>query len=297
VRVLIYQNPDAGHEPSLPQALVDKLQRAGHEVEWRSIKEHRLDDSTIRTFDLIVAAGGDGSVGRTARQLVGGNVPIAVLPMGTANNLASILDAGKHDLADRITEWSIVPFDAGTVEWGDGRDWFFEGFGIGAFAETAARLTALDKAGPTEDTREAELARDIMALRDRSREQTPLECEVHLDGTVVSAPLVMLEVLNIGLIGPQLEFAAGVDPSDGALDVVLVDEAQGGKLTEYLEARAAGRDPGPPFAATRAREVRVKLPSGVSAHIDGKSVTLPSPADIMLGIQHHAVRFLGGTSG
>jgi diacylglycerol kinase (ATP) len=297
VRVLIYQNPDAGHEPSLPQALVHKLQRAGHEVEWKSIKENRLGDATVGSFDLVVAAGGDGSVGRTARQLVGGRVPIAVLPLGTANNLASILDAGKHDLADRIAAWAIVPFDAGTVAWGDERDWFFEGFGIGAFAETAARLTALDRTGPTEDTREAELARDIMALRDRSRQQTPLECELHLDGKVVTAPLLMLEVLNIGLLGPKVELAPGVDPSDGALDVVLVDQDQRAKLTAYLEALSAGHDPGPPFAATRARQVRVKLPSEVCAHIDGKSVTLPSPVDIRLGIQHHAVRFLGGTPG
>jgi diacylglycerol kinase (ATP) len=297
VRVLIYQNPDAGHEPSLPQALVHKLQRAGHSVEWRSIKEHRLSDPAIGDFDLVVAAGGDGSVGRTARQLVGGHVPIAVLPMGTANNLASILDAGKHDLADRITEWAIVPFDAGTVEWGDERDWFFEGFGIGAFAETAAKLTALDRTGPTEDSREAELTRDILALRDRSRAQTPLDCEVHLDGKVVSARLIMLEVLNIGLLGPKVELAPGVDPSDGSLDVVLIDEAKRGKLTVYLEARAAGHDPGPPFAATRAHQVHVKLASNVCAHIDGKSVTVPSPVDIRLGIQHHAVRFLGGTPG
>jgi diacylglycerol kinase (ATP) len=297
VRILIYQNPDAGHERGLPQPLVHKLQRAGHQVEWRSIKEHRLDDPTMGTFDLIVAAGGDGSVGRTARQLVGTTVPIAVLPLGTANNLASILDAGKHDLADRIAEWAIVPFDAGTVEWADERAWFFEGFGIGAFAETAAMLTALDKAGESEDTRAEELARDIAALRDRSRVQTPLPSEVHLDGKVVRARLIMLEVLNIGLVGPKVELAPGVDPSDGALDVVLVDEAHRGMLVEYFEARTAGRDPVPPFLSMRAREVQVKVSSGVCAHIDGKTVDVPPLTVFKLGIQPHAVRFLGGTSG
>jgi diacylglycerol kinase family enzyme len=298
VRILIYQNPDAGHERGLPHALVERLQRAGHEVAWRNSKEDRLNDPTVGAFDLIVAAGGDGSVGRTARQLVGGTVPIAVLPLGTANNLASILDAGKHDLADRITEWAIVPFDAGTADWASGEpEWFFEGFGIGAFAETAARLTKLARSGSTEVNREAELARDIAALRDQARDQPPIDTEVHMDDRVIYARLLMLEALNIGLIGPKVELASGVDPSDGALDVVLVDEGQRGTLVAYLEALAAGREPEPPFTATRTRDVRVRVPSGACAHVDGRSVDLPAPAEVRLGVQPHAVRFLGGTSG
>jgi diacylglycerol kinase family enzyme len=272
------------------------LQRAGHQVEWKNIKEHQLDDSPADRYDLIVAAGGDGSIGRAARQLVGSTIPIAVLPLGTANNLASILDAGKHDLADRITEWAIVPFDAGTIEWGTERDWFFEAFGIGAFAETAAKLTAMAQAGAEEQSREAELARDIAALVDRSRTQPVLESQVYLDDRIVDTPLLMLEVLNIGMIGPKVALAPGVDPSDGVLDVILVDESQRGRLTDYLQAKAANHHPDPPFEAVRARDIRVTLPSGACAHIDGRSVDLPSASEVRLRVRPHAVRFLGGTS-
>ena len=216
----------------LPEELVDRLQRAGHDVEWINLKSRPLNDPEIGKFDLVVAAGGDGSVGRTARQLVGSTVPIAVLPLGTANNLALILDAGKHDLLDRIAEWSIVPFDAGTIEFDGNRDWFFEGFGVGAFAETAAALTAQDRAGSGESSREAELARDVAALCERSRTQTPFEAEVHVNGQVIYASLVMLEVLNIGRLGPNVELAPDVDPADGLLDVVLVEESQRERVDE-----------------------------------------------------------------
>ena len=219
-----------------------------------------MNDPEIGKFDLVVAAGGDGSVGRTARQLVGGTVPIAVLPLGTANNLALILDAGKHDLLDRIAEWSIVPFDAGTIEFDRNRDWFFEGFGVGAFAETAAALTAQDRAGSGESSREAELARDVAALCERSRTQTPFEAEVHVNGQVIYASLLMLEVLNIGRLGPNVELAPDVDPADGLLDVVLVEESQRELLTTFLAETAAGRrvaaSVSRPFAGT---QVRVKL--------------------------------------
>jgi diacylglycerol kinase (ATP) len=296
VRILICQNPDAGHERVLPEELVDRLQRAGHEVDWINLKSRRLNDPGIGKFDLVVAAGGDGSVGRTARQLLGSAVPIAVLPLGTANNLALILDAGKHDLLARIDEWSIVPFDAGTIEFDRNRDWFFEGFGIGAFAETAAALTAQDRNGSGESSREAELARDIAALCERSRKQTPFEAEVHVDGKVIYASLLMLEVLNIGRLGPNVELAPGVDPADGFLDVVLVEESRRDLLTKFLAETADGRSVGPPFTAVRGSEIRVKLQSAVVAHIDGKTSELPAAAEVNLGIQRHAVRFLGGSS-
>ena len=296
MRILICQNPDAGHERVLPEELVDRLQRAGHDVEWINLKSRPLNDPELGKFDLVVAAGGDGSVGRTARQLVGTTVPIAVLPLGTANNLALILDAGKHDLLDRIAEWSIVPFDAGTIEFDGNRDWFFEGFGVGAFAETAAALTAQDRAGSGESSREAELARDVAALCERSRTQTPFEAEVHVDGQVIYASLVMLEVLNIGRLGPNVELAPDVDPADGLLDVVLVEESQRELLTKFLAKTEAGRRVAPPFTAVRANEIRVKLPSGLVAHIDGKTLELPSSVAVNLGIQRHAVRFLGGSS-
>jgi diacylglycerol kinase family enzyme len=296
VRILICQNPDAGHERVLPEELVDRLQRAGHDVDWIDLKSRPLNDPEIGELDLVVAAGGDGSVGRIARQLVGTAVPIAVLPLGTANNLALILDAGKHDLLDRIAEWSIVPFDAGTIEFDRNGDWFFEGFGVGAFAETAAALTAKDRAGSGESSREAELARDIAALCERSRAQTPFDAEVHVNGKVIYASLLMLEVLNIGRLGPHVELAPDVDPADGLLDVVLVEESQRELLTKFLAKTEAGRRVAPPFTAVRGNEIRVKLPSGLVAHIDGKTSELPSSVDVNLGIERHAVRFLGGSS-
>jgi diacylglycerol kinase family enzyme len=279
----------------LPQDLVERLQRAGHDVDWTSLKHHRLSDPEVRAFDLVVAAGGDGSVGRTARQLVGSTVPIAVLPLGTANNLASILDAGKHDLVDRIEEWSVVPFDAGTVEIHGKRQWFFEGFGIGSFAEAAAKLTEQDRAGAEHESREAELARDLSALHEQLRTQPPIEAEVHVDGRVTYSSFLMLEVLNIGMIGPNVELAAGVDPSDGFLDVVLIDESEGKRVTKYLEGFKNSERPAPPLTAIHAREIRIKLASSALAHLDGETMELPSPSDIRLGVQPHAVRFLGGS--
>jgi diacylglycerol kinase (ATP) len=294
VRILIYQNPDAGHESPRPDTLIESLQREGHDVEWRHIKEHRLSDPGTGPLDLVVAVGGDGSVGRTARQLVGGELPIAVLPMGTANNLAAVLDAGAHDLGERIAAWKIVSFDAGTLSGCGAEECFFEAVGLGVFADTAARLTDLARRGDAQPSREAELTRDLAALTDAARESAAREVEVFLEGKTIHARLLMLEILNIGRIGPGVELTAGVDPSDGWLEVVLVEEGHRDQLVAYLEALQAGAEAAPPFASLRSRSVRVRMGESVCLHIDGRSENLAAPVDLTVGIRPHAVRFLGG---
>jgi diacylglycerol kinase family enzyme len=295
VRILIYQNPDAGHERPRPDALIESLQREGHEVEWRHIKKHRLSDPDTGPLDLVVAVGGDGSVGRTARQLIGGELPIAVLPMGTANNLANVLDAGKHDLAERIASWKLVPFDAGSLEGSGEPDWFFEGLGLGAFADTAARLTEEAETAPPQPSREAELARDLDELTRTVREQRPLELEVVVDGKTIQARLLLLEVLNIGRLGPGVELSATVDPSDGLLDVVMVEERHRSQLIAYLEALKTG-GAAAPFQSIKTTTVRIRAAEPVGIHIDGRSEDVRAPVDLKIAARRHAVRFLGGPS-
>lgn len=296
MRVLVYQNPAAGHEPELPSDLVTELQRAGHEAAWLNAKEHKLDASVAAKFDLVIAAGGDGNVGRTAKQLIDTGVPIAVLPLGTANNLATILASGRDDLADRIDGWRVGPFDAATLDrYGTSGETFFEGVGIGAFADTAAMLTERDETHPPQPGREAELARDIDALRDRSLTQKPIPCEIVLDGRTMPSAALMLEVLNVGLVGPKLWLAPHADPADGMLDVVIVDESRRDDLTRFLDAIAQGDPrPRPPVQTVRARDVAFSPSSPATVHIDGTTVKIEAGDRVEIRIRRHAVHFLYG---
>ena len=58
--------------------LVSDLDRAQPQgAEWRA-----------QGFDLAIAAGGDGTIGSVATQLAGSDLPLAILPLGTANDVA-----------------------------------------------------------------------------------------------------------------------------------------------------------------------------------------------------------------
>ena len=66
-------------------------------------------DSIEKNADAIIAAGGDGTINEVLNGVVGTDVPLAILPAGTANVLAVEMELGRNmiDAADQLE--SCVP--------------------------------------------------------------------------------------------------------------------------------------------------------------------------------------------
>jgi diacylglycerol kinase (ATP) len=91
VRVTLLDNPNAGDEEHGRDRLLEALAQAGHEGTYQSVKEDGWTKALDRPADLVVAAGGDGTIDKVFRALAGRPVPVAVLPLGSANNVAGTL--------------------------------------------------------------------------------------------------------------------------------------------------------------------------------------------------------------
>jgi diacylglycerol kinase (ATP) len=104
VKVTLIYNPDAGgdNQPS-PGHLMELIHSAGHEATCHSCKESGWNKALGEPVDLVAVAGGDGIVGQLAKRLVGKHTPIAVLPMGAANNIAVFL--GVNNLPARSDDF------------------------------------------------------------------------------------------------------------------------------------------------------------------------------------------------
>ena len=63
-------------------------------------------DHIEKGSDLVIAAGGDGTINETAEGMIGSHVPLAILPGGTANVLAMELKLGKRMslVAERLNQ-------------------------------------------------------------------------------------------------------------------------------------------------------------------------------------------------
>jgi diacylglycerol kinase (ATP) len=84
--------------------------------------------------DLIVVAGGDGTVRPIASELVGTNIPMAIIPVGTFNNLALSLGLASDPVAACavVENGALTRIDVGVA---DENNLFFEAAGVGVDAE------------------------------------------------------------------------------------------------------------------------------------------------------------------
>src|SRR2546430_14356653 len=100
MRITLMHNPKAGRGKLVKRDLMAALARAGHLAIYQSTKKSDYKEALREPADLVLAAGGDGTVGKVGRELIDPGIPLSVLPLGTANNLARSL--GFIGSADQI---------------------------------------------------------------------------------------------------------------------------------------------------------------------------------------------------
>jgi len=271
MRVTLIHNPRAGVDDQPDGArLVELIEARGHVVRYRSIERRGWKRALERRADLVVVAGGDGSVGKVGRRLVGRRVPVAVLPMGTANNISRTLDVGAAPLQELVLAWERsrrVAMDVGRARGPWGERHFLEGVGLGLFSEHLVddELRGRDHGGDAEQRRR----RGVQELRDRLRASRPVRLSAALDGRDISGDYLLLEALVGRFLGPGLPLAPDGEHDDGMLDVVLVGAHERKLLHEHLRAWQSGR--AEPSALRRLRGKRLHLHwTGFPIHLDDK---------------------------
>jgi diacylglycerol kinase family enzyme len=237
VRVLLIHNPGAGqHAKKDLERLLAIIRESGHEVRYKSAKDDDWAEALDDPADLVAVAGGDGTVARVIKKMVGRGVAVAPLLAGTANNIATTLGIVGRPLEDLVHGWKEarrVKLDVGVAEGPWGKRYFVEGVGAGLFAQTVPlvdsdpRLKQLKT--PADKVRFA-----LEKLEERVARLQPVPVKASLDGKDVSGDYLMFEALNIAYVGPNLFLAPDSNQGDGQFDLVMVSEAERDRLTHYL---------------------------------------------------------------
>jgi diacylglycerol kinase (ATP) len=274
MRLTVIHNPTAGSANMSRSELEAILRDTGYHVRYQTTNG-TWKKVLQEPADLIVAAGGDGTVRKVATELAGTSAsprPFAVVPLGTANNFARALGI-RDDLASRARQWRRarpILLDLGTIIIGRRARLFVEGAGGGLMAQAIARGRGEIEersAGPRDETRQAlaMLARLAIGIE-------PARWEIELDGQDASGDYIAVEALNIGLVGPNLTLAPDAEATDGELDLVTVDRDSRSAILRQLDARLDGRTPPPDgFTVRRFRRARLLPPQGAPFHVDDQT--------------------------
>lgn len=291
----IIHNPTAGHSALSKQELVSLIESNGYEYSYFSSKEDKWNEYE-ENVDFIVVAGGDGTVRKVAKELLQRtrlqkNWPIAVLPLGTANNFAGTLGLG-FDFKKIVSSWrdaQLLHLDVGKVTNVADRSFFIESLGYGVFPYLMSELQKRKKG--EKETPKDKTTRALQLLQHMTKEYKPRKCKVLVDGIDHSGDYLLVEVMNIRSIGPNLQLSCDSNPGDGEFEVILIDENQRNEFSSYVGAKLNGEEIHCMFKTLKAKQVELKWEKDL-IHVDDKPFEIGTEIQVKIDMNQGALSFL-----
>ena len=261
---LIYNLQARNTAKLTPDAILEGLRQAGFDPTYSpTSKEEDLDGVLENAKDLVVVAGGDGSVRAVATRLLKKDIRIAPLPLGTANNLARTLAlTGKPlEIIAGLADPEERNLDVGCVTSPQGTHYFLEAMGIGMFADL------LEKYNP-EDGKS--IARAIQTLLKTLNDYQPKFFHVNVDGQDLSGSYLLFEVMNTPTVGFHYRLAPDAKPDDGLFDLVLMHANQRESYVKFIKSVLTGTlERLPDVSVQRGRKLEIAW-RGFPLHVDGE---------------------------
>src|ERR1700730_1391831 len=170
---------------------------------------------------IVVAAGGDGTVGSVANAVIGTPAVMAILPLGTSNDFARSLHIPLHveNAVRLISNGRVSRVDVGRLKReGHAPRHFVHAAAAGLnvqFAKLATRADLRRRLGKLTYAIAA-----AMALKERP----VFSARVEYEGQAEPLELVHLAVINAPVFGGFLDLKIpGAAPDDGTLHVIMVE--------------------------------------------------------------------------
>jgi diacylglycerol kinase family enzyme len=252
--------------------------RAGH-------AEALAREAAMGGAEMVVAAGGDGTIAEVANGLMGSGVRLGVIPLGTANVLA-------HELGLPFAPKSVaaaLAFGRTRTLWpgqANGRDrtrLFVQMIGVGFDAHVVHHLPFALKRVLGKGAYVVQSTRELIRYR-----FPPIQ--LRIDDIETEAASVIISKGR--LYGGRFRLAADAMPADPGFSVVLFDRSGPGAAMMYgaaLPLNLLGRAPG--VRHIRARRIDFLQRAEVLAQTDGDCAGLaplwvgdaPGPIQIVVG--------------
>ncbi|GGA07334.1 diacylglycerol kinase [Paenibacillus marchantiophytorum] len=282
---LIY-NPTSGREEMrkrLPEIL-QRLERGGFETSTHATIGE--GDATLaaaqavsRGFDLIIAAGGDGTLcevvnGMAERE---GRPPLGILPLGTTNDFARALGIPKNleQACDLIVQQYTTDIDVGKIN----NRYFINIAGGGSMTELTYEVPSKLK------TMIGQLAYYMKGLEKLPRLK-PIELYVKAGEMEFHDEVMMFLVGNSNSVGGFEKLAPDASMNDGLFDVLILRKCNLAEFIRVVTLALRGEhlsDPNLIYFQTN--HIEINSPDYVQLNLDGEfGGTLPC---VMTNLQSH----------
>jgi len=224
-QVILVASPQAGRGEFLARARTAMTGTGLKIVTELNVEDiAKLPDLLVRNGSsppIVVAAGGDGTVGSVANALIGTPAMMAILPLGTSNDFARSLNIPLRveNAVRLISNGRVSRVDAGRLKRdGQAPRHFVHAAAAGLnvqFAKLATRADLRQRLG--------KMTYAIAAAR-ALKERPVFKVQVEYEGQAEPLELVHLAVINAPVFGGFLDLKVpGASPDDGTLHVIMVE--------------------------------------------------------------------------
>ncbi|WP_046175775.1 diacylglycerol kinase [Domibacillus indicus] len=270
-RARIIYNPTSGRElfrKHLPEAL-EKLEKAGYETSAHATTGEGDATTAARTaaerkFDVVIAAGGDGTLNEVVNGLAGQDhrPKFGVIPMGTTNDFARALHIPRdiQGAIDIITAGETIPVDVGRMN----SRYFINIAGGG-------RLTELTYEVPSKlKTMLGQLAYYLKGI-EMLPSIKPTDVRIEYDGQVFEGESLLFLIGLTNSVGGFEKLAPDSSVNDGLFTLIILKKTN---LAEFI--RIAGlalrgdhlNDPHVIY--TKAKRIQVQSSDPMLINLDGE---------------------------
>jgi diacylglycerol kinase (ATP) len=172
----------------------------------------RISQKAVKSgIDIIVAAGGDGTINEVASGLVGNKGTLGIIPLGSGNGIARSLNIPipMDECIRFLIHPTIRPIDVGVVN----NHFFFGICGIGFDAEIGKKFQDFGFRGP--------IPYFMIGVREYLFYQ-PRRFQLEFDGEKKEVQALLVAIANTKQYGNGAVIAPDANPEDGLFDLCIV---------------------------------------------------------------------------
>lgn len=273
-RIQLIINPKAGHRAGnrYGAGIAQYLRRAGLRVEARFTRGPRdaveLARQAITTRpDALLVAGGDGTLHEAVNGLLQSaapQTPLGLIPIGTGNDFAKMLDLQPHDwrtACERILNGRPRQVDAGQVN----ETFFINGVGIGFDAQVALEANRLKYLPGSLLVYAGALLKTLL-----HRYRTP-HISLQTGKRKLEQAITLLTVANGRCHGGAFLLTPEARVDDGVFDILLADAASRYAILKLAPRVMRGTHLGEPgMQLLRDDHVQIHSAEPLVVHADGE---------------------------
>ncbi|MGD6817971.1 diacylglycerol kinase [Metabacillus sp. 84] len=271
-RARIIYNPTSGREAfkrHLPEVLA-KFENAGYETSCHATtcEGDATDAAKLaaeRGFDLIVAAGGDGTVNEVVNGIArfDKRPQLGIIPVGTTNDFARAIALPLNDVlaaADMLVSGVAVPIDIGRVN-----DGFFINIAGGG------KLTELTYEVPSKlKTMLGQLAYYLKGM-EMLPSIRPTEVEIEYDGKLFQGEVMLFLCSLTNSVGGFEKLAPDSKLNDGLFDLLILKKANLAEFVRVASLALRGEHMNDEHVIyTKASRVKVTTKDKMQLNLDGE---------------------------